>query len=235
MEKKNFLRILIFSVLVTVAMNAIDMIFHLFEGTAVHLNYVAVKLTVIFVSVFATAWWADIGRVEGIFTTILGPVMFYVYYKFASPTLNRALFKIDDQFWFVFVHAAALGFAYWAVWKMVMEKKYAVFWKSVVLALSVIALDFVYLMARVSLASGGNEEIIVTTLNPFYAGVLFVILVICFLLSSFVLKKRSWIAVGVVSAVLVYYFGVEKSLSHSLEMIFNIGLWTFLVWKVQKK
>ncbi len=113
---------LIFAFIVTLAMNALDMLFHVATETAVHLNYVAVKFTIVFLSTFLIASVIGIGRTPGIVTSFLGPVAFYIYYRVATPTLDRSLFKIDDALGYVFVHAVALMLAYWLATK-VMEKK----------------------------------------------------------------------------------------------------------------
>lgn len=107
-------------------MNALDMIYHLSTGWAVHLNYVAIKLTVIFLSVWLITQFIGIGKEEGIVAGILGPLIFYAYYVFAGATLNREIFKIDEQFWFVFLHIALMLIAYFSAWQFVKSKKYLI-------------------------------------------------------------------------------------------------------------
>ena len=98
----KFFSNLLFSIAVTGVMNALDMTFHLSTGWAVHLNYVAIKLTVIFLSVWMITQFIGKGTEEGIVASIFGPFIFYVYYVFAGATLDRAVFRIDEQFWFFF-------------------------------------------------------------------------------------------------------------------------------------
>src|SRR3989344_1889634 len=106
-------QVLAFSLIVTLAMNGFDMLFHLLEDTAVHLGYVAVKFTVIFLTVFLIVHIMGRGKEQGIVTSITGPAIFYVYYRYASPTLDRTLFKLDENVTYLFLHAAFLGIAYY--------------------------------------------------------------------------------------------------------------------------
>ncbi len=93
-------------------MNLLDIIFHYFTNTAVHLGYVAVKLTIIFISVYLIAQFIGITKREGIITSIFNPFMFYLYYLFAYPTLDRNIFRLDDQFYFFFAHFIMLLITY---------------------------------------------------------------------------------------------------------------------------
>lgn len=151
----NFL----FSVVVAIVMNALDMVFHLSTGWAVHLNYVAIKLTVIFLTVWMITQFIGIGRQEGIVASIFGPFIFYVYYVFANATLNRAVFKIDEQFWFFFLHAALMLAAYFAAFNLVKSKKRLTRTLSFVIIASFasVALDALYIMVKMRL-QGIDEE-----------------------------------------------------------------------------
>lgn len=150
---------LLFSIAVTAVMNALDMVYHLATGWAVHLNYVAIKLTVIFLTVWMITQFIGIGKEEGIVASIFGPLMFYVYYVFAGATLNREIFKIDEQFSFIFLHIALMLVAYFAVFNFVKSKKHWVRTASFVLTASffAIALDALYIMIKMRL-QGINEE-----------------------------------------------------------------------------
>ncbi len=101
-----------FAVAVTLGMNALDMTYHVATNTAVHLNYVAVKFMIVFAAVFLVAWLVGYGRTQGIVTSLLGPVAFYLYYRFASATIDHSLFRIDDAVWYIVIHAIALGLMY---------------------------------------------------------------------------------------------------------------------------
>lgn len=142
----NFL----FSVAVTAVMNALDMVYHLATGWAVHLNYVAIKLTVIFLSVWMITHFIGKGKEEGIVASILGPLVFYIYYVFAGATLNREIFKIDEQFWFFFLHFALMLIAYFAAWTFVKSKQHSVRIISFIITASffAIALDALFIMIR---------------------------------------------------------------------------------------
>jgi len=107
------LRSFLFAVLVTLAMNALDMTYHVLTDTAVHLGYVAVKFTVIFLTVFLIDWLVGRSWKDQVFGSIAGPAIFFVYYLVATPTLDRSQFVIDEAIWYVAVHAVALGLSYW--------------------------------------------------------------------------------------------------------------------------
>ncbi|MBI4140115.1 hypothetical protein HY483_04090 [Candidatus Woesearchaeota archaeon] len=113
---RDFFHRFLFAIAVTAVMNALDMIYHLATGWAVHLNYVAIKITVIFLSVWMITQFIGIGKQEGVVASIFSPFMFYIYYVFAGATLNRDVFKIDEQFWFFFLHAVLMGIAYFSAW-----------------------------------------------------------------------------------------------------------------------
>ena len=155
----KFFSKLLFSVAVTIVMNALDMMYHLATGWAVHLNYVAVKLTVIFLTTWMIIQFIGIGKEEGIVASVFGPFIFYVYYEFATPTLNRAIFHIDDQFWFFFLHAALMLAAYFAAFNFAKSKKHLTRTLSfvVVASFASIALDALYTMIKMRL-QGIDEE-----------------------------------------------------------------------------
>lgn len=140
-------------------MNALDMTYHLATGWAVHLNYVAIKLTVIFLSVWMITQFIGIGKEEGIVASIFGPFIFYIYYVFAGATLNREIFKIDEQFWFFFLHAGLMLIAYFSAWSFLYSKKE---WKKtagfvITVSFTAIALHALLVMIRWRFA-GIDEE-----------------------------------------------------------------------------
>jgi len=164
----NFL----FSVAVTAVMNALDMTYHLATGWAVHLNYVAIKLTVIFLTVWMITQFIGKGTEEGIVAGIFGPFIFYIYYVFAGATLNREIFKIDEQFWFFFLHMALMLIAYFAAWNFVRSKNHNIRTISflVTVGFTAVALDALLIMARWRL-QGIDEE---TAARLFTFGVILV-------------------------------------------------------------
>lgn len=110
--KSRFVEVLLFAVFVTLFMNGLDMTYHLLTGWVVHLNYAAIKLTMIFVASFLVTWLLGVGRKQNVVASIAGPLAFYMYYLFANPTLDRAVFMLDEQFWFFFLHVAFMLVAY---------------------------------------------------------------------------------------------------------------------------
>lgn len=173
---------LLFSIAVTAVMNALDMAYHLATGWAVHLNYVAIKLTVIFLSTWMIAQFVGKGTEEGIVTGIFAPFIFYIYYVFAGATLNREIFKIDEQFWFFFLHAGLMLIAYFSAWGFVKAKSKAVraVGFAVTAAFFALALDALLIMTRwrlqgideESAAKLFNFSVILVPLVSFIAGVL---------------------------------------------------------------
>ena len=155
----KFFSNLLFSAAVTAVMNALDMTFHLATSWAVHLNYVAIKITIIFLTVWMITQFIGIGREEGIVAGIFGPFIFYVYYVFAGATLNREIFKIDEQFWFFFLHAALMLIAYFSAFNFAKSKKHWIRTLSfvVVASFASIALDALYIMIKMRL-QGIDEE-----------------------------------------------------------------------------
>lgn len=186
MESNHFWKALAFAIIVTLGMNALDMLFHVATDTAVHLNYVAVKATVIFTTVFLIAWVVGFGKVPGIVTSLLGPLAFYLYYSVATPTLNRSLFTIDDAVGYILVHAIALGIMYWLMYAGTMKKDDR--WPfSIATALAALAVYWLWLMAQIKLA-GGLDEQTMMVLSFSMALVALVVLFILALAATFVWK-----------------------------------------------
>lgn len=119
---KRLWSVLSFSFLVALSMNFLDSFFHLLASTTVHLDYVAVKFTIIFVSVLVVAWLSGMSFGNGLFTSIFGPGMFYIYYRMVSPTLDRSVFTLDENVGYILLHAAMLLFAYVVMFRFVMRK-----------------------------------------------------------------------------------------------------------------
>ena len=178
----NFL----FSIAVTAVMNALDMTYHLATGWAVHLNYVAIKLTVIFLSTWMITQFIGVGKEEGIVASIFGPFIFYVYYVFAGATLNREIFRIDEQFWFFFLHVALMLIAYFSAWSFAKSKGSAIRTAGFAITASFFALALDALLIMVKWRLQGVEEeaaaglftfsVILTPLLSFTAGILLGIL-----------------------------------------------------------
>ncbi len=175
-------------------MNALDMTYHVATGWAVHLNYVAIKLTVIFLTVWMITQFIGIGKEEGIVASIFGPFIFYIYYQFASATLNRAIFKIDEQFWFFFLHAALMLIAYFAAFNFVKSKRHLISAVCFVVMASffAIALDAMLIMLRWRL-QGIDEETaarLITFSVILIAVIAYIVGVIAGILADNLLKKK---------------------------------------------
>lgn len=157
---KNALKIFLFSVIVTLVMNALDMSFHYGAGTAVHLNYVAIKLTIIFFSVYLISQSVGISTRDGIVASLFGPFMFWLYYVFAYPTLDREVYWIDEQFYFMFIHITMMFVAYFSSYWLMTKKspllKKACFIVSSSLAL--VAVTLLHFMIDMRLENVPEEE-----------------------------------------------------------------------------
>ena len=165
---QKFIPSLLFSFFVALSMVVLDMLFHLATETAVHVNYVAVKFTLIFLILFLVTWWVQKGFNEALFACLMGPGIFYIYYVYADPTLNRVLFKIDDSFGYIFLHIAVFLLAYWLVF-MVLDKQKGsrevlVAGKAAILTLLLYGLDALYQMQKVQLLTK-NEELVAQVLH----------------------------------------------------------------------
>ncbi|MBI4145296.1 hypothetical protein HY493_03755 [Candidatus Woesearchaeota archaeon] len=168
----------IFGIIVTLAMNALDMLYHVVTDTAVHLNYVAVKFTIIFATVFLIALVIGRGKTPGIVTSVLGPVAFYFYYSVASPTLDRSMFTIDEAVWYVVVHVIALAIAYLLAQSFVVKQKGGRLPFAILVSLAALPLYWGWLMALVKLGGGLDED----TTKVMTMGAAFLSLAILFVL-----------------------------------------------------
>ena len=197
---------LVFAILVTLGMNALDMLFHVATETAVHLNYVAVKFTIVFVSVFLVAWLVGIGRTPGIVTSLLGPGMFYIYYRVATPTLERSLFRIDDAVLYIVVHAIALALVYWLATR-VMKKESGSLSFATLTSLAALPLHWGWIMFVIKWTGGlDGDTTKALTLN---AGLiaLVVLWILCYFASWI---SNRWIAAagaGIVFAIASMFLG----------------------------
>ena len=199
----------IFSFFVSLVMVVLDAIYHLATETAVHINYVAVKYTVIFLIVFLVAYWVGRSITDGIFTSIAGPIIFYIYYIFANPTLNRDVFKIDENFGYIFVHISALLIAYFVVYKIWVLKKGSAIVKNAayafIIALCIYGLDGAYQLSYAQFTTH-NEEDTARTLN-FKTSIYLVALLftLSFLSNFFIKSQNTRIAVLVVGSVIIIH------------------------------
>ena len=188
----------LFSVLLTLVMNGLDIVYHLATDWAVHLNYVAVKLTVVFLATFLIVQYAGKGKEQGIVTSVVGPFMFYLYYLSANPTINRELFNIDEQFWFFFLHFAFMMIAYFSAQQLFQADGWRKHTGFVILTtIGALALDAIFIMARLK-ALGFDEEAEVRFLT---FGVIATPLIV-FLVASLILLHWKWNTAHVIVSLL---------------------------------
>ena len=93
MTKRSF----VFALVITLAMQTLDIVAHLLTGHAVHFGYIAVKMAVIFYALFLYTTWMGIGMKHAILGGLTGTVIFDFYYRFAHPTLDRTVFTLDEK------------------------------------------------------------------------------------------------------------------------------------------
>ncbi|MBS3105676.1 hypothetical protein J4234_05440 [Candidatus Woesearchaeota archaeon] len=230
----NFL----FSIVVTIVMNALDMVYHLATGWAVHLNYVAIKLSVIFLSVWMITQFIGIGKEEGVVASIFGPFMFYIYYVFAGATLNREIFRIDEQFWFFFLHAALMLIAYFAAWSFAKGKSHWARTTGFILAASFasIAFEALFLMIRMRI-DGFDEETSarMMTLSLVAVPVIAYILgaMAGVLIDNFIKKNYlDRLVAGIIAFALIYLF--SKDLTHAIFAFVFVNIAYYVIHSYKK-
>ena len=195
-------------------MVVLDALYHLATETAVHINYAAVKFIVIFLVVFLVANWVGKSKTDGIFTSISGPVIFYFYYIFANSTLNRAIFKIDENFGYIFVHIIALLISYFVVYNILVKKMGNNFVKSLafafIMALCIFGLESGFRLAAIQMQTH-NEEINARTLQ--FASSLYLVLFLIALafLSNYLIKNKNieMAISGIGSGIIIYFIGSD--------------------------
>lgn len=228
----------LFSVAVTAAMNAMDMTYHLTTGWAVHLNYVAIKLTVIFLSVWIITQFIGIGKEEGIVAAFLGPLIFYLYYVFANPTLDRSAFKIDEQFWFFFLHAVFLLISYFSAYAFIKSKSRmpGTLGFVVTAAFTSIAFDALFIMIRWRI-NGVDEE---TAARMFTFGVLLAPVLSCLsgvglqVLAEYFISGKYWnsLHAPVVSAFVMWL--MTRDLMHAVFLFVFVNFAYFIIHNFKK-
>lgn len=200
-------------------MVVLDALYHLATETAVHINYVAVKFTVIFSTVFLVAYWVGKSKTDGIFTSVAGPVIFYVYYIFANPTLNRAVFKIDENFGYIFVHIAALLAAYFVVYYAWFLKKGSHIVKSLafafIIALCIYGLDAGYQLSRVQFTTH-NEEMTARVLSFVPSIYLVLLLFALSFASNLFIKKANLQITFIVLGTVLIIFSLSQNITRSV-------------------
>ena len=111
----SFGKSLSLAIVVALAASTFDILFHFFLGTEVHLGYVAVKVTVIFFTIFFVTRWAGVDYTRGLVGAAIAAIMFYIYYRFAEATLDRTVFKIDEDTLFILIHFVGIYLPYYLI------------------------------------------------------------------------------------------------------------------------
>ena len=229
---------LLFSIAVTIVMNALDMVYHLATGWAVHLNYVAIKLTVIFLSVWMITQFIGIGREEGIVASIFGPFIFYIYYVYAGATLNREIFRIDEQFWFVFLHITLMLIAYFAAWSFAKGKSHWIRTTGFILVASFAstAFDALFIMMRMRM-NGLDEEtaarlmtlsLVAVPVIAYIAGTIAGTLIDSFIKKNYLDR----LVAGIMAFTLIYLF--SKDLTHAVFAFVFVNIAYYMIHNYKK-
>ena len=224
----SFRESLLFSFFVSALMVMLDALYHLGTNTAVHINYVLVKITIIFLVLFLTTYWVGKGKNEGIFACIAGPIIFYIYYLFADATLNRAVFKIDDSFGYVFLHIFAFAIAYIALYNFVLNrrgsKEIQTGALSLIMAFSVFALDSFYRLGKVQIQTK-NEELVVAVMGFGESLYLVLFLIVLYFLVFYYLRGgRTQGIIYMLGSLLGIYLVSGGSVERVLIGVFSAGL-----------
>ena len=227
-EEVSFREALVFSFFVSSSMVMLDALYHLGTETAVHINYVLVKITIIFLVLFLTTYWVGKGKNEGIFACIAGPVIFYIYYLFADSTLNRAVFKIDDSFGYVFLHIFVFAIAYIALYNFVLNrrgsKEVQAGALSLIMAFSVFALDSFYRLGKVQIQTK-NEELVVAVMGFGESLYLVLFLMVLYFLVFYYLKSnKTQSVVYMVGSLLGIYLVSAGNVERILVSVVSAGL-----------
>ena len=229
---KKLTDLILFTIFISLPMVMLDAIYHLGTETAVHVNYMLVKLTLIFLILFLVTWLAGKGFNQGLFAVITGPVIFYFYYLFADATLNREIFKIDENFGYIFLHILVFAISYFLVYFYIYKKQGSREIKALstafILTLTTLALDIFYQMGKIQLATH-NEEIVAETLSFDTTLYLFFILfVISFLFIYYVKNKIFQMILFVIFSALSIQL-IDLDLSRTLAGILIAGISVFLL------
>ena len=231
----TFARALLFSFLVAVGMVMLDALYHLATETAVHINYVAVKFALIFLTVFLTSWWTGIGLNQGIFATITGPVIFYIYYRAADSTLNRELFTIDEGFGYIFLHIAVFMLSYALVFRLLQRSGTPLARNAglaALFALTAAGLDAAYQLEKVQLITK-NEEIVARVLH--FDTTLYLVLALllaAFLCYHFIRSAKLQAAALVIGSALLLML-IGKDIPRALAGILTAGIPVLLLQLVR--
>src|SRR3989344_4706390 len=106
-----------FAIVVGLASLTIDICAHLLTNTTVHFPYVSIKFIVIAFTLYFFSRWIGVDWKNGIAGSAIAVIIFYVYYRFTEPTLDRTIFKLDEHVIWTLFHWIAVYIPYALTWK----------------------------------------------------------------------------------------------------------------------
>lgn len=104
----RFGRALSTAIVVTLAAQTLDILAHLATNVTIHIPYILAKTTVISATLLVFNWWVGMHWRHGIVSVFAATTIFYLYYVFTEPTLDRTVFTLDEQVVWIFIHFAAV-------------------------------------------------------------------------------------------------------------------------------
>jgi hypothetical protein len=226
---KDSIKVILFSLIVALSMNALDMFFHYLTNTAVHIGYVTIKLVIIFISTYLISQFVGISTRDGIVASIFGPFIFWIYYLWAYPTLDRTVFRLDEQFYFIFAHVVMMFIAYFsAYWLIVKENlnKICFFITSI---FTLLAINLLYFMINLKIqsipdADATNMIVFMDALKMLLIFIVSIGLVVLFLHKN----KFSGLISGILAAIGSYLFlnsqNATGNLTHAIFVFIVINL-----------
>ena len=109
------------SFVVTMSAMALDMMFHMATGVAVHLPYVLVKVAVVWSTLILVYWWLGWRMWDGIIWSLGASILFDIYYNYAEPTLDRTVFTLDEAALFIIVHFFCIAIPFFVLYRYGMD------------------------------------------------------------------------------------------------------------------
>lgn len=116
---------LVFAVVVTLAGMTIDISAHLLTNTAVHFPYIATKFLVVAFTLLLFTLWIGADYKQGIVAVLLAVYLFYIYYRFTEPTLDRTVFTLDEHVIWTLFHWVAVYTSYALILYLIKNEKSA--------------------------------------------------------------------------------------------------------------
>jgi len=224
---KNFIKVFLFSLIVALSMNALDMFFHYATNTAVHISYVAVKLTIIFLSIFLISQFIGISKRDGIVGSIFGPFIFWLYYIYAYPTLDRNIFRLDEQFYYLFPHVAMMFIAYFSLYWFITKESLKRLYFLISSTLTLLALNLLYFMLKFKIrniedSNAANMIVFSDATKMFLISLIAVIIILIYK------NKFKYLIAGLISAIASYFIlntvNLAGGLLHSIYIFIIVNL-----------